>query len=76
MIYAEFGIGNASFFSTEIEENDEEYRIEGWRVEKVISLYVRIWINKKVIIIDSKEGIKFGNKMRKSFKILIGIKSK
>ena len=27
-IYAEIGLGNDSFFSTEIEEGDSEYRID------------------------------------------------
>ena len=73
--YSEVGIGNNSLFSTEIESNGLEYRVKGWIVGRVISWYVRIWIGNKVLILDSIEGIKIGNKERKLVKFLIGVKS-
>lgn len=73
-IFSEVGIGNCSFFSTEIENGAKEKRIKGFiRPKKIVSYYFRIWILKKVLIVDSKEGIKLKKGKENRIKILIGI---
>jgi len=76
MIYTEIGFGNSSFVSTEIETNNNEYRIDRSYIgSKFISLYVRIWIKSLVVIIDTRDGIKIKHKPTKNFKILCGLVS-
>ena len=49
-IFAEFGIGNATFFSTEIERGEQEKRVASFIVPpKVDGIYIRVWIYKFVI---------------------------
>jgi len=73
-INAELGFGNAAFFSTEIENNDGEYRIPKFILPKKIKgCYLRFWIFKKVIILSTDTGFKVTNKDRNRFKILFGI---
>ncbi|WP_123058860.1 DUF3977 family protein [Brevibacillus reuszeri] len=38
-------------------------------------MYLRIWIGKTVVLLDSREGFKKMSKNRKSFKLIIGIVS-
>jgi hypothetical protein len=75
MKYIEFGIGNTWLIRTEIElEDGTEYEEKG-----IIgpinfhSLYIRIWIGKTVIILDSKEGFKRIKKSRKEIKFILGL---
>lgn len=77
MKYIEFGIGNKWFIRTETELQDgTEFEEKGIkRPIKFQSLYTRIWVGKTVLIIDSKEGFKKATKNRKSFKLILGIKS-
>ena len=77
MKYIEFGIGNKWFIRTETESDDGfEYEQKGMiRPVKMQSLYLRIWIGKTVLILDSKEGFKKSKKLRHAVKIIIGIKS-
>lgn len=75
MYYTELGIGNESFISTEIETEACEVRTNKMLIGKPISVYVRIWLGKQVLIFDSKEGIKRQKKTRRCFKLLIGIVS-
>ena len=75
MIYCEIGYGNKSIISSEIEDNGLEYRVDKLIINKIVSLYIRLWIDYRVVIIDSQEGIKRINKDRRCFKLLIGIKS-
>jgi hypothetical protein len=70
MKYTEFGYGNDSMMSTELED---EMRIRGIISGKINSIYLRVWVNKKVFIIDSKEGIKIQYKNKKCFKVIIGV---
>ncbi|MFA5020379.1 MAG: DUF3977 family protein [Candidatus Pacearchaeota archaeon] len=73
-VYAEIGIGNDSFKSTEIEIGKKEYRINKFVKPKQINgYYIRIWIFKKGVIISTNEGIKFFNKDKNKFKLLFGI---
>jgi hypothetical protein len=73
MKYIEFGIGNPSFISTEI----NEVRFIGCKKPIIIeSVYLRVWLCRLVIIIDSIEFLKFQIKPNHNFKILFGIQSK
>ena len=75
-MYAEAGIGNKTFLSTEYEsESDDEYRRSEFRFAQVRSIYLRIWVEKQVFILDSKEGFKIKRKNQKAFKLLFGIAS-
>lgn len=78
MKFIEFGIGNTWPIRTEIElEDGTEYEEPGIkRPIKFQSFYLRIWIGKTVIILDSKEGYHVDKKDRKALKILFGIVSK
>lgn len=73
-IYAEAGFGNDTFFSTEIEEGDSEYRIpEFKKPENVEDYYLRFWIGRRVFVFSSKDGFKISKKDRTKIKILFGI---
>lgn len=73
-VFAEMGIGNGSFFSTEIEEGESECRVPRfvWP-EKIVGVYVRIWVGRRVFILSTKEGFVFQKKNRNNFKILLGV---
>lgn len=74
--YAEAGIGNPTFFNTEIEhQNGTEERHPGFIVKKPQSAYMRAWLGKKIYVLDSAEGLKIVPKDRKAFKLLFGINS-
>lgn len=77
MKFIEFGIGNTWLVRTETELADgtehEEKGIVG--PIKYQSFYIRIWIGKTVLILDSKEGFKRSRKKRKAIKIIFGITS-
>lgn len=75
MYYSEFGYGNESIFSVEVEDIGSEYRMKGVVIKKVVSIYVRVWVGNKTLILDSKEGIKVGYKSKRCVKVLFGIKS-
>ena len=72
--YIEVGYGNTWLVRTEIEEVDgTEREIKGLvKPFKLKSIYLRIWLGKKVLILDSREGIKISTKNRKKIKIVIG----
>ena len=73
-IYTEVGLGNDSFFSTEIEKGKKEYRLNKYiKPKKVNGFYLRFWIFKKVIILSTKDGIKIISKDNNKLKILFGI---
>jgi hypothetical protein len=73
-IYTEIGYGNQTFFSTEIEEGDNEYRVPKFILPKKIDgLYLRLWICKKVYIISTDQGIKTAVRSRSKLKILVGV---
>ena len=73
--YVEIGIGNTWIIRTELESEDGyETEVKGISMpNKVKSLYLRVWINYTVIVIDSTEGLKITKKNKRKFKILIGI---
>lgn len=50
-VFAEMGFGNDTFLSTEMENEDKEYRIPKFIKPKIISgYYLRFWIFKTVFI--------------------------
>ena len=77
-VYSEIGFGSESFLNTEIEvwkkgEEISEYRIKKFLFPKKIKeVYLRVWINKKVLVLSTKE-IKIQNKNKKKYKFLFGI---
>jgi Protein of unknown function (DUF3977) len=75
--FIEFGFGNRWFVRTETElNNGTEFEEKGIVLPiRLHSLYLRIWIWKTVVILDSKEGYKRTNKNRSDFKLLIGMRS-
>lgn len=77
MKFIEFGFGNRWFVRTETElNNGTEFEEKGIvRPIKLQSLYLRVWIGKTVVILDSKEGYKRTKKNRSDFKLLVGIRS-
>ncbi|OGN01322.1 MAG: hypothetical protein A3I26_02015 [Candidatus Yanofskybacteria bacterium RIFCSPLOWO2_02_FULL_43_10] len=73
-IFAEIGLGNETFLSTEIEESDGEYRISGFIIPKKIKgCYIRIWVFKTVFIISTDNGFEIKKKDKKRLKIIFGI---
>lgn len=73
-VYAEMGIGNETFLSTEIEEGGHERRIKGFHLpKKITDVYVRIWVGKRVMIVSTKDGVKFVRKEKQGLKILVGV---
>lgn len=73
-IFTEVGFGNDSFFSTEIEEGDYEYRVPKFvKPKKIIGYYFRLWIFKKVFIVSTDNAFKIIKKDRNKFKALFGI---
>ncbi|MCF6137826.1 DUF3977 family protein [Pseudalkalibacillus berkeleyi] len=77
MKYIELGVGNKWFVRTETELSDgSEYEVKGIVGPiKCLSLYIRVWIRTYVVIVDTKEGLKFLKKNRKGFKFIIGVVS-
>ena len=73
-VYAEMGLGNDTFLSTEFEESDKEYRVPRFVVpDKIIGIYIRLWIFKKVFILSSDKGLFTQKREKNRFKILFGI---
>lgn len=73
-VFAEIGLGNNTFLSTEIEEGGSEYRIPKFlKPQKIIGYYFRFWIFKKVFILSTNRGFEMKTKDRDRFKILFGI---
>lgn len=72
MKYSEVGYGNPSFMSVEMEN---ETRIVGFCLERIVSMYVRVWVGNRVLIVDSVEGFKMGLKDKKCFKLVFGVRN-
>jgi hypothetical protein len=75
VIYTEIGWGNATFCSTEFEGEGGEFRLPIFAFGEIVSFYLRIWIGTRVLIVDSRDGMKVQRK-RTGFKLLLGIVSK
>ncbi len=73
-VYAEVGFGNDTFFNTEFEEGESEYRVPKFVKPKVVDeFYFRLWIFKKVFILSTKNGFEIRTKDRNKLKILFGL---
>lgn len=72
--FIEIGIGNTWFIRTEIEHEDgTETEVKGIaRPFKLKSVYLRLWIRRRVLILDLREGIKIQTKSRNEFKLILG----
>ena len=73
-VFAEFGIGNGTLFSTEFEEGDNEYRIPKFILpSKITGFYFRFWVFKKVFVLSLDKGFEVREKNRNKLKILFGV---
>lgn len=73
-VYAEVGFGNDSFFSTEFEEGDSEYRVPRFvRPATIEGYYLRIWLGTRVFILSTNDGFVINKKKKNKIKILFGI---
>ena len=73
-VFAEIGLGNDTFLSTEFEEGDTEYRVPNFVVpDKINGFYLRVWLFKDVFIVSSNHGFEMKKKDRNKLKILFGI---
>ncbi|WP_058304127.1 DUF3977 family protein [Gorillibacterium timonense] len=73
--YVEFGIGNRWLLRTELEHEDgTETEVKGFqRPFRCHSVYMRLWIGHRVLILDSREGLKLTRKPSRKFKWIIGL---
>ncbi|MGM0834807.1 MAG: DUF3977 family protein [Bacillota bacterium] len=78
MKYIEFGIGNKWLLRTETElEDGSEYEEKGLKGPiRFQSVYIRVWIGKRVFVLDSNDGLKRARKKRKAVKVVIGVVSR
>ena len=73
-IFAEFGIGNASIVSTEVERGEQERRVARFILPpKVDGVYIRIWIYKFVIAFSTNRFLNWQKKGKVKFKLIFGI---
>lgn len=73
-VYAEIGFGNDTFLSTEMEQDNEEYRVAKFILpQKIEEVYFRFWIFKKVFVLSIPKGPHIKIKNRNNLKILFGI---
>ncbi len=73
-IFAEFGIGNASIVSTEVERGEQERRVARFILPpKVDGVYIRIWIYKYVIAFSTNRFVNWQKKGKVKFKLIFGI---
>jgi len=73
-IFAEMGIGNETFFSTEIEKGKLEHRVKGFLIPpKIDGIYLRLWLWKRVYAISSNRFLNSTYKGRVKFKFIFGI---
>ncbi len=73
-IFAELGLGNATFLSTEIEKRVQEKRIAKFIIPpKIKGVYIRIWVYRFVIAFSTNRLINWQKKNKKKFKLIFGI---
>lgn len=77
MKYIEFGIGNKWLLRTETElEDGSEYEEKGIKGPiSFRSVYLRVWIGRRVFVLDSNDGLKLTRKGRNAVKVVIGMVS-
>ena len=73
-VFAEIGMGNDTFLSTEFEEGENEYRIPKFVLpNKINGFYFRFWVFKNVFILSTNHGFETNRKDRNELKILFGV---
>jgi hypothetical protein len=73
-VFAEMGLGNETFFSTEFEESEVEYRIPRFVIpSKILGVYFRFWIYKRVFIFSTNHGFELKVKDGNKLKIIFGL---
>jgi len=73
-IFSEFGYGNDTLCSTEVEKGEREYRIRGFVIPpKVEGIYLRIWVGKRVVVFSTKNIFSWQSKNKNRIKILFGL---
>ena len=73
-IFAEFGIGNATLFSTEVERGKQEKRVAKFILPpKIDGVYLRIWIYRFVLAFSTNRFVNWQNKGKVKFKIIFGV---
>lgn len=73
-VFAEIGVGNDAFLSTEFEEENNEYRVSKFIFPNTINgFYFRFWLFKNVFILSSNHGFEIQKKDKNRLKILFGI---
>ncbi len=76
-IFAEIGIGNSTFLSTEIEKGKLEHRVKGFIIPpKIEGLYIRVWIAKRVYALSSNRFFNTTKKEKNKFKLIFGIEGR
>jgi len=75
-IYNEVGFNwGYGWRSYELEFDNMEVRKRGWYKGSIVRMYVRIWLGKEVMILDSK-GVRFVKKDKYNVKVLLGFEMK
>jgi len=73
-IFAEFGIGNATFLSTEVEQGEKEKRVAKFILPpKIKGFYIRIWLFKVVVAFSTNRLINWQRKDKVKFKLIFGV---
>jgi len=73
-IFAEFGYGNSTLCSSEIEKGSLEHRVKGFLIPpKITGIYIRVWIGKRVYAISSNRFFNTQRKDRVKFKFIFGL---
>ena len=76
-IFSELGIGNETFFSTEIEKGELEHRVKKFIIpRKIEGFYIRVWIGKRVYALSTNRFFNTIYKGRVKFKVIFGIEGK
>jgi len=73
-VFAEIGLGNGSFLSTEYEEDGKEFRIAKFVLpERNRNVYLRFWFGKTVYVFSLRDGFEITKKDAKKIKLLFGV---
>ena len=73
-IFSEFGIGNKTICSTEIELKKREKRVAKFIIPpKIEGFYIRVWIGKVAFAISTNRLFNYTKKGRVKFKLILGI---
>ena len=76
-IFDECGIGNNTFFNTEIEKGNLEHRVKGFLIPpKIEGFYIRVWLGKRVYALSTNRFFNTTYKGRVKFKFIFGIEGR